>query len=65
MKETLDMKIIGLKRQPEKTSDLHKKYADEIHGYDRLDYVLGTCDFIVNCLPYTKDTNEMFNLELF
>lgn len=35
IKNTLGMKVIGLKRTPDKTSNEHKRYVDELVGYDK------------------------------
>lgn len=59
------MKVIGLKRTPDKTSALHRKYVDEIYGFDSLPYVLGASDFVINALPYTPDTHYLFTLDQF
>ncbi|CDW91517.1 2-hydroxyacid dehydrogenase [Stylonychia lemnae] len=65
IKSTLHMKVVGLKRNPSNTPEEQKLYADEIIGFDQMDYLLSTCDFVINCLPYTKETHELFTEELF
>lgn len=62
------MKIIGLKRSPEKTSDEGKACADEIltsENAENWDYVLGNSDFVLNVCPLVKETFELFDLEKF
>jgi len=57
-----DMKVIALKRRPEKTSDQDKEVCDEIVGMDQLDRVLGESDFVIDILPSTPETQGFFNM---
>eukprot|EP00347_Sterkiella_histriomuscorum_P002277 403368774 len=61
----LKMKVVGLKRSPQNTTQEHSDQVDEIIGFDSLDYLLAKSDFVVNCLPYTKETHELFDMRLF
>ena len=59
------MKVIGLKRDPTKVDEQTKGMADEVVGYDKIDHLLSNSDYVVNCLPLTKDTTNYYNIELF
>mmetsp|Transcript_6277 Transcript_6277/g.4473 ORF Transcript_6277/g.4473 Transcript_6277/m.4473 type:complete len:126 (+) Transcript_6277:573-950(+) len=57
------MKVIGVKRRPELTSEEHKSYADEIVGLDQLDRVVKEADYVVGVLPKHETTGDFFNME--
>ena len=62
------MKIIGLKRTPEKATQEAKQYADEILSISdpaNMDKLLAESDFVVNITPLTKDTIGMYNSSFF
>jgi len=40
LKNGFGCRVIGLKRSPEKTSNVARSYADEVVGLDQLDRVL-------------------------
>lgn len=46
-------KVIGLKRRPDAISEEQRKCADEIHGMEKLDELIGAADFVVGVLPKT------------
>jgi len=65
VKAALGMRIIGLKRTPAHTSEEQRQVVDEVVGYDKLDYLLSESDFVLNMLPYTQETHELFDKEKF
>jgi len=59
----LQMRVIGLKRRPELTSEEHRSYADEVVGLDQLDRVIKEADYVVGVLPKHATTDDFFNME--
>lgn len=59
--KAFNTQIIGIKR----TLSNIPKNIDELYTIDKLDEVLPRADFIVSCLPETKDTIHLFNKERF
>ena len=61
------MKPIGLKHDRSKRpkDPEYSNYVDEIHGAEDLSNVVSTADFIVNSLPLTKETEGVFDSEIF
>ena len=64
-KNGFNMRVLGLKRNPETVSEDLRKYVDEIIGNDKLDYLLKESDFVVNCLPLTNTTKHLFDYSQF
>lgn len=56
----LGMNVLGVKRSITKAENVHKVY--EINNVDE---VYKQSDYIVNILPYTKDTHGLINIESF
>jgi phosphoglycerate dehydrogenase-like enzyme len=48
------MRVIGIKRTPDRM-----KYVDEVYGVDKLDYVLKESDYVVLCVPFTPETENL------
>jgi len=57
--QAFDMHVIGMRRNPEKTSP----YVDEMVGPGRLREVLGSADFVVNALPLTTATKHLLGAD--
>lgn len=55
-----DMKIIAMKKHPDKVDNQLKDIADEVIGLDQFDYLLENSDFVLNVLPSTKETRNLF-----
>lgn len=53
--QAFEMRVIGMRRNPDKTSP----YVDEMIGTDRLSDALSSADFVVNTLPYTDATRHL------
>ena len=53
--------IIGIKRRPSEVPE----YVDEIYTTEHLDELLPKADYIISCLPHTKDTIHLFNYDRF
>ncbi len=58
--KAFDMNVLGVKTKKEKVD-----HVDEVYTPDEIDTVLMQSDFIVNCLPSTADTENLFTLEQF
>jgi len=56
----LGMEVHGVKKHPEKLPDVHS-----VVGMDGLDHVLGFSDFVINLLPLTPKTEDLFNKDRF
>ncbi|GGA44917.1 D-2-hydroxyacid dehydrogenase [Paenibacillus physcomitrellae] len=48
------MTVLGLRN-----SDKPDEWVDRMYTPGRLNELLAECDFVVNCLPYTKDTEKI------
>lgn len=57
--KAFDCKIIGLKRTPLANLDS----VDELYTIDKLDDILPQGDFVISCLPQSKQTKNLFNKE--
>lgn len=57
--QAFEMRVIGMRRRPEKPSP----YVDQMAGPDRLREVLGSADFIVNALPLTRATRYLLGAD--
>lgn len=57
--KAFDTHIIGVKRTPSTLP----KYIDELYTIDALDSILPKADYVILCLPQTKDTIHLFNKE--
>lgn len=57
--KAFDCKIIGLKR----TVSSIPKDVDELYTIDKLDEILTQADFVISCLPQSKQTINLFNKE--
>ncbi len=55
--QTLEMKVIGLRRSPKRDGDP----VDEMHTLDKLPALLQQCDWLVLACPYTKETHQLVN----
>lgn len=59
-----DMKVTGLKRNPESVSDEHRSYCDEVVGNDQYERVISEADFVCGILPKVPGvTDDFFNEE--
>jgi len=56
----LGMEVHGVKKHPEKLPDVHS-----VMGMDGLDHVLGFSDYVINLLPLTPETENLFNKDRF
>lgn len=59
--KAFDCKIIGIK----KTYSPIPKYIDELYTIDRLNDFLPQGDFVISCLPQTKETINLFDSNRF
>jgi phosphoglycerate dehydrogenase-like enzyme len=61
------MKVITCKRNPTKVTHLQESLADEILPSNEvgLARLFGESDFIVNCIPFTSDTINFYDLAKF
>lgn len=57
--KAFDAHIIGVKRRISKLPE----YVDELYTIDALDAVLPRADYVLLCLPQTKDTIHLFHKE--
>jgi len=57
--QSLDMKVIGLRRSPKRDGDP----VDEVHALDKLPELLPNCDWLVLACPYTKETHQLVNAQ--
>jgi phosphoglycerate dehydrogenase-like enzyme len=57
--QAFEMRVIGVRRNPNKTSP----YVDKMVGPDRLREELGAADFIVNTLPLTVATTHLLGTD--
>lgn len=57
--QAFEMRVIGMRRNPEKTSP----YVDNMVGPDRLREVLVSADFVVNTLPQTAATTHLLGVD--
>lgn len=55
--QTLEMKVIGLRRSPKRDGDP----VDEMHTLDKLPSLLPKCDWLVLACPYTRETHQLVN----
>ncbi|WP_308638817.1 D-2-hydroxyacid dehydrogenase [Paenibacillus silvisoli] len=53
--QAFGMRVLGVRRSGEPA-----QWFDEMYASDRLDEVLAQSDYIVNCLPLTKETRHLF-----
>ena len=61
-KRGFGMRVVGLKTDPTKVGNQeYRDCADEIVGFDRMDEVLATSDYIIACLPLTPQTKGIFD----
>lgn len=58
--KALGMNVLAVKKQP--TTEL---FVDELYSPERLNEMLGNCDFVVASVPLLPETKEMFQLEQF
>lgn len=59
------MKVLGVKRTTGSLSRDQNDFLDEVHTLDGLGHVLARSDFIVNVLPLTHKTKNLFTIERF
>jgi len=57
--QAFEMRVIGMRRHPEKTSP----YVDNMVGPNRLREALGSADFVVNTLPLTVTTRHLLGTD--
>lgn len=55
------MKVVGLRRRPERIVNAKHPIEVEVAGLDELDQRLADADVVVNILPYTSDTRGFFD----
>jgi phosphoglycerate dehydrogenase-like enzyme len=58
-----NMNVLGIKKNT--LNFPGKEYIDEIHTLDQLDTILPRTDFLVNILPQTNETVNLFNYNKF
>ncbi|MBI2542659.1 MAG: D-2-hydroxyacid dehydrogenase [Candidatus Aenigmarchaeota archaeon] len=58
--KAFDMKVLAIVRNPRE-----EKNVDEMYDMKGLDNVLETSDYVVVCLPLTKETQHLFDYEKF
>lgn len=58
-----DMNVIGIKKNI--INFPGKEYIDEIYTLDQIDHILPRTDFLVNILPHTNETMNLFNYDKF
>ncbi|MFA9397609.1 MAG: D-2-hydroxyacid dehydrogenase [Clostridiaceae bacterium] len=56
----LGMDVYGVKRTVEKVD-----YVKKVFDQDNMDWIFENCDYIINLLPYTKDTFSLINKKYF
>lgn len=55
--DAFGMEVIGIKKHPQAV-----EYVSEVYNMEEgLDVVFSTCDYIVNLLPNTEETNQIIN----
>jgi D-2-hydroxyacid dehydrogenase (NADP+) len=59
--KAFDMKVIGVVRSP----DRKEEFVDKLVGEDRLADVVHLSDAVVNCLPHTEKTFQIFDKQIF
>lgn len=59
--KAFDMKVLATVRSPREKED----DADELHTSDELDNVLQNSDYVICCLPLTKETLHLFDYDKF
>ena len=67
-KQGFRMKVLGLKRSPEKATEEAKSYVDEIlrlSDPESMDRLVRESDFVLNITPLTPETTNLFNLDFF
>jgi len=57
--KNFDVKFIGCRRNPAKSTKEQKQLAEEIYSTDDLEKFLKESDIIINSLPLTKDTRDI------
>jgi len=63
-KNGFNMKVTGVKRNPEAVSDLHRSYCDAIVGNDKYAEVIADADYVVGVLPKVPSvTDDFFSME--
>jgi len=60
-----DVKIIGCRRTPEKSTDEQKKLAEKVYSITELKTFLNEVDVVINSLPLTHDTTDILNKKEF
>ena len=58
-------RIFALKRDPSSVTEEGKELADEIVGLDGLDRLLAESDYVLNVLPLTAETENLFGAKEF
>jgi D-2-hydroxyacid dehydrogenase (NADP+) len=41
------------------------KFISQIYSHDKLDKILPKADFVISCLPHTKETHHLFDMDKF
>ncbi|NHJ33275.1 MAG: hypothetical protein FK732_10450 [Asgard group archaeon] len=54
-----DVKYIGCRRNPQKSTEEQKQLAEKIYSIEKLKQFLQESDIIINSLPLTKDTRDI------
>ncbi len=60
-----DLKFIGCRRNPKKSTEEQKQIASKIYSIDELEQFLKESDIIINSLPLTKDTKDILSTKEF
>ena len=63
-KNGFNMKVTGVKRNPEAVSDLQRSYCDAIVGNDKYAEVIADADYVVGVLPKVPGvTDDFFSMD--
>ncbi|WP_223068632.1 D-2-hydroxyacid dehydrogenase [Paenibacillus caui] len=58
--KAFQMKVLGVRK-----SGSPNEYVDTMYTLDRLNEMLKHCDYVVNCLPHTRETEKLIGKEQF
>ena len=58
-------KVIGMRKNPSRTTEEAAKFIDECWSQDKFDPFLKECDIIINVAPLTPDTLHIWNKSCF
>lgn len=64
-KAAVDLKILGVKRNPDSVPEHQRAWADSFHKMADAETILPQADFVLSVLPFTEETKNYFNYERF